>query len=460
MDAQPARQDAGHLRRSIGVRAAAAVVVANIIGAGIFTTTGFQAADLGDPMPIYLLWILGGVLALCGALCYGELGAAIPKAGAEYQYLHEAFGGRVALMSVIVSLTAGFSAPIAAAAKGLSHYLSYYIPPLGAETHVLPGITPGDAFALGVVWMLVLIHTLRTEVGIGFTAIWTVAKVVGIVVLVTGAAALGGGDVGNLTRSMPLSADGSGTAAAMATSLVFVMFCYSGWNSAAYLSEEIRDPGRNLPRALLWGTGCAAVLYLALNLFYFYGAGVEGLAGRVEVAQVAASGLFGPRSVGFVTVLAAVSLLAACSAMTAVGPRVYYACGRDFPGLRGLSRLHPKTRTPAIALLTQGLITSLFIVAGAVDQIQHYAGFTLAGFSTLAVISVIVLRRTQPDLQRPFKVPLYPATPILFIVVSIWMMLWSFEGRPTESTLGLLTVVLGGAAYPFLIRPRRTEIEG
>jgi APA family basic amino acid/polyamine antiporter len=437
------------LTRSVGFRSAAAIVIANMIGAGIFTTTGFQAEALGSPIPIYLLWLVGGALALCGALAYAELGAALPEAGGEYVYLREAYGGAFAFMSALVSLTAGFSAPIAAALKSLVRYCSHFAPALADEPNLVGGLTVNDALAIALVWGLVAVHTRRLGAGLAFNDGVTVFKVVGILAILLGAAVLGNGHAADLTRASTSLTPPSGAPlfTAFGTSLVFVMFCYSGWNSAAYLAGEIRDPARTLPRALLVGTAVVTVLYLGLNVVYFYGAGVDGLAGKVEVGLVASRGLFGPAGVAATTGVLTVSLLASASAMTLAGPRVYYAAGRDWPPLRWLARTRGSTGVPAVALVTQGLVTSLIIVAGRVDQIQQYAGFTLSLFASLAVSCVIVLRWRRPDLARPFRAWGYPLTPILFVGVSAWMMFWAFQGRPVESTLGLLTVAVGGAVH-------------
>jgi len=442
------------LTRQVGLRSAYALVVANMIGAGIFTTTGFQAQALGDPAAIYGLWILGGVLALCGALCYSELGAAMPHAGGEYVYLREAFGGAFAFMSALVSLTAGFSAPIASALESLVRYGGQFFPVLGEGRTVAGGLGLNDLVAVALAWVLVGAHAFRMQAGLQFNDWITAFKVTGIVVILLAAAAVGQGDAAGLLRaSAALEPEGPARVAAFATSLVFVMFCYSGWNSAAYLAGELRDPQRTLPRALLLGTGTVTVLYLGLNLVYFYGAPVEALAGKVEVGLVASRGLFGEVGVSAVTLVLTVSLLASASAMTLAGPRVYWAVGRDTPALRFLTVTRPDG-TPLRSLVLQGLVTTVVILLGRVDQIMQYAGFTLSLFASLAVASLIVLRIRRPELERPFRVRAYPLPPLLFLGVSLWMMFWAFQGRPVESTLGLLTVAVGGVAYG-LTRRRR-----
>ena len=444
-------------RAPIGLRSAIALVVANIIGAGIFTTTGFQAAELGDPTRIFARWVVGGLLAVCGALCYGELGAAMPEAGAEYVYLRETYGRPVGFMSAFVSFVAGFPAPIAAALKSLVRYLGAFFPVFEANPLVLGAIGLNDLVAVGLVWLLTFVHLRGVRGGIRFNDIITLFKVLGILSILFAAAAFGAGELDNFSHTAPSTASGGAPLAAYATSLIFVMFCYSGWNAAAYVASEIDEPQRNLPRALLIGTGVVLLLYLGLNAVYFYGASVEELAGRVEVGLVAARNLFGPVGVMFVTTVLAVSLLASASAMTIAGPRVTLALGRDVAVLRRLAETDAKGGAPRNALIAQGVVTSILVLSGRVDQIQQYAGFTLALFSSLAVSCVIVLRFKRPDLPRPFRTWGYPATPLFYLAVTGWTMLWAFQGRPVESLLALATVVVGGVLFVAMTRAGRVE---
>lgn len=437
----------------MGMMSAAALVVANMIGAGIFTTTGFQAEDLGHPTLILMLWVAGGVLALLGALCYAELGAMMPEAGAEYVYLRETYGPALGFMSATVSLVAGFSAPIAAATKSFVIYLGHFFP-VFAENPELFGLVPAvDLLALALVWVLVAIHLRAVGVGTRFNDAITVLKVAGITVIILAAVAVGSGDVSNLgavTRTYE-SMGGGDVLGAVGTSLVFVMFCYSGWNAAAYMAGEMKEPQRDLPRALLLGTGIVLVLYLGLNLVYFYGAPASELAGRVEVGLVASRTLFGPWGVTLVTVVLCASILASASAMTVAGPRVYYALGRDFSAFAFLSGTR-ESGAPASALLLQGVVTSAVILLGAVDQIQQYAGFTVVIFGSLAVSCVIVLRIRHPRAERPFRAWGYPWTPLVFLVGSGWMLVWAIRGRPLESLLSLATVLAAGLIFTIFVR--------
>ncbi|MDD1677889.1 MAG: APC family permease, partial [Methanomicrobiales archaeon] len=244
---------------------------------------------------------------------------------------------------------------------------------------------------------------------------------------------------------------------AFANSLIFVMFCYSGWNASAYVAGEIKEPRKNLPRSLIIGTGIVVVLYLAINAVYFYGANVDALANKVEVGLVSARNLFGSGGVTLVTTVLSISLLASASAMTIAGPRVYYALGRDFSVFHLFARTDASTGAPTASLVLQGVVTSVMILSGRVDQIQQYVGFTLTLFSSIAISCVIVLRLRQPLMDRPFRAWGYPVTPILFLAISIWTLIWNFRGRPVESILSLVTVLVGGAVfYAMLSRPRST----
>lgn len=437
------------LATGVGLRSASALVVANMIGAGIFTTTGFQAAVLGHPGYIFALWIVGGVLALCGALCFAELGSIFPEAGAEYVYIRETYGQAFGFMSAFVGLIAGFSAPIAAALKALIRYLGHFVPVFAEDPMVFGALHVNDLAAIGVCWGLVVLHTRGIRLSLGFNDLITLFKVAGIVAIIVAAFAFGKGDFANLSYVSPTFATLSlpDTFAAFANSLIFVTFCYLGWNASAYMAAEMDNPRRDLPRSLLLGTATVMGLYLLLNVVYFYGANVDALAGKLDVAAVSAEALFGSTGLTLVVVVLTMSILASASAMTVVGPRVYYAFGKDFSPLAILAKTNPETGAPTAALMLQGFVITAIIIFGTVDQIMQYAGFTLTLFASLAVSCVLVLRLRRPDIRRSFKVWGYPFTPVLFLAVSAWTMVWAIHGRPVESLLGLLTAVVGGILF-------------
>lgn len=442
------------LQRSVGAITAASLVVANCIGVGIFTTPGFLARDLGSPFAILAIWVLGAILALAGALCYSELGAAFPEAGGEYVYLREAYGPLWGFLTGWTSCVIAFPAPIAAASIGVSAYLSHFAPllspdnilwsvPLGSLQLQLSG---GQIFALVIVWSLTLIHISSVRHGSRLQVGLTVIKVVALVAVIVLGVALGTGDWGHL-QSGPEGLVPVGALRNGAVSLIFVLFSFSGWNAAAYIAGEMRQPHKTIPVSLLAGTGVVALLYLGLNVVFLYGLGVSGMSGVLQVGEKASLALFGPVATHLVSAFMALSILASVSAMILVAPRVYYAMASDKLFPMRLARVHPRFQTPAAAIVCLALWTSVLVLSGTFEQLIVYAGFALVFFSALAVGAVIVLRVRRPQLVRPFRVPLYPFVPLLFLAFAAWILIFTFRGRPTESLLGIATVLLGLPLY-------------
>ncbi len=424
------------LERRITLFTAASVVVANVIGSGIFTTSGFIARDLNHPGALLLVWAIGGVLALAGALSYSELGVALPEAGGEYVYLREAYGPLVGFLSGWVSFFVGFSGAIASVALLFCHYLAHFFPATD------PAHPLGIALAMALVWALAAVHIAGVGPGGFVQRLLTVAKVVAIGLLLVAGFAFGSGSAGHFRAAGAANWDN------FAVSLVFVMFSYSGWNAAAYLAGEIRDPARTLPPALLGGTALVTALYLGLNAFYLYALPVSEMAGVAAIAEKASVASMGQLASHVVSLIVMLALVGATSAMVLAGPRVYFAMARDgvFPG--AIAAVHPRFQTPARAIVLQSVWTTVLIyVFARVEDLQIYTGFTLVLFAALAVLAVFVLRVRRPDLPRPYRVPGYPFVPALFVLVMLWIGVFSLRGRPRESLLGLLTVAAGVPFY-------------
>lgn len=436
---QPA--PSAHLERRIGPFTAACVVVANVIGAGIFTTSGFIARDLANPVALLLVWAFGGILALAGALSYSELGATMPEAGGEYVYLREAYGPLVGFLGGWVSFFIGFSGAIAAVALAFVHYLAHFFPA------VTPPNPAGIALAIALVWVLAAVHSLGVGPGGLFQRIITVTNVAALLILVVAGFSLGSGDAANfrsggeaIWRNFPVA-------------LVFVMFAYSGWNAAAYLAGEIREPGRNLPRALLAGTLVVTTLYLGLNAFYLYALPIPEMAGVQPIAEKASVAAFGQFATHLVTGLLMLALAGATSAMVLAGPRVYFAMSRDGVFPRAIAAVHPRFHTPVRAIFLQSAWSTILIYFWAsFEKLVVYIGFALVVIAALAVLAVFVLRVRRPDLPRPYRVPWYPVVPALFVLAAAWMSFFTVLGRPKETLLGLLTVAAG---VPFYLIFRR-----
>jgi APA family basic amino acid/polyamine antiporter len=420
----------------IGLFTAACVLVSNAVGSGIFTTTGFLARDLGSPLWILLLWAAGGALALAGAMSYAELGASMPRVGGEYVYLRRAFGPLVGFLSGWTSFTIGFGAAIAAAAMGFAHYLQVLLPEGGGWLGQRPEVP-----AIGLVWALTGIHALGIERGGRFQRLVTIGKVGAVVLLVAVALALGRGDWAHFGGRFATGAPPGG---ASAVGLVFVLYAYSGWNAAAYIAGEIRDPARSLPRAMIGGTAVVTLLYLALNVMYFYALPVSALAAEPVLpgAEKAASALLGPAAGAAVAAVLCLSIAGAVSSMIWAGPRVYQAMAEDGAAPRILARTS-EAGAPVAAIALQSVWITVLLLSGTFEQLVVYSGFALALFSAAAVACLVALRRREPERLRPFRVPAYPWVPLAFIAASLWIASYALLERPAEAMLSAATVLAG-----------------
>jgi APA family basic amino acid/polyamine antiporter len=420
-------------RRPLTLVAAIALVVANMVGTGIFTSTGYMAFDLGGT-PILLAWAVGGVLALCGAAVYGELGAMMPRAGGEYVYLSEAFRPWVGFLSGWVSLVVGFSAPIAAAANAFGAYL-------GKSAGWIHPTVAGVA----LIAVITLLHCVSVVLGARVQTFFSLLKVALIVFFIVAGLLLGDGDLANL--SVGSGADAI-TSSAFAVSLVYISFSYSGWNAAAYMAGEIENPGRNLPLALLIGTGLVTALYVLLNVVFLYAVPAPEMAGTKEVGELAATSLFGGDAGRLLSLLIAIALISSVSAMVMAGPRVYMVMAEDGMFFRQLASKNAGG-SPVFSVLLQGALAIGLLLIARFDQLVNYIGFTLSIFATLTVIGAFVLRIKQPDAPRPYRTLGWPVTPILFVALNLWMVYFLVDQKPVESAAGAGTLLAGGLVFLF-----------
>jgi APA family basic amino acid/polyamine antiporter len=453
------------LKREIGFFSATILVIANMVGTGIFTTSGFIIEELGDPQTMLLCWLVGGIFALCGALCYGELGAIFPMAGGEYVFLRESFGKGMGFLSGWVSLIVGFSAPIAAASIAFATYLfrSFSLP-LGPEM-ILPflgfnivSISPQSVVAVGVIIIFSLVHYHSLLMGSRVQNALTTLKVGIVIVFVVTGLFLGHGSTGNFSGDLAM---GSVFQDKFAISLIFVSFAYSGWNAAAYIGGEIKRPGRNIPLALFTGTFFVMCLYLLLNVVYIYALPTNEMSGVLEVGANAAASLFGNYISKYFAGAIAIGLLSVLSAMIMTGPRVYFAMSRDgvFFGLFG--KVHGLRSTPAYAILLQACIAIVMVITASFDRLLIYIGFTLSLCAMFTVVGMILLRIRQPLLTRNYKTLGYPVTPFLFVIGNLWIIYFSIKSRPISSLFGLATIGLGLLAYLYFDKreKQRNEIK-
>ncbi len=441
------------LRRELTVISALALVVSNMIGTGIFTTTGFLAGDLGQPSLVLGVWLLGGVAAMAGCLAYAELGINLPRSGGEYVYLREAWGPVWGFLSGWVSFFAGFSAPIAAGALGFSEYLGQFSPSLSINS---PSASPlglsglrlgrGQLLAVGVIAIFAVVNILGLSLAARVQNLLTATKLGVLGVFLVLAFAVGGGNWGNFAVLTP-SGSSHSVGTQLALSLVFVMYTYSGWNAATYVAEEMKSPEHTLPPALLAGTAVVTLVYLALNVAFIYALPLGSLKGVIRVGAVTATALFGSRAGVLFSGVMAISILSCVSAMVVVGPRVYYAMAQDGCFFSGAARVHPRWQTPVQAILYQAIASALMVLTGTFELLITYIGFTLVLFAAFAAAGLFRLRQRPGWKALPVFPGAYPLAPAIFVGVSLWMLAWTLVLRPKPALLGLLTVASGAILY-------------
>lgn len=447
------RSATGELKREIGLASALIMVIASMVGTGIFTTSGFIMKELGDPRYMLLSWFAGGLFALSGALCYGELGAMFPNTGGEYAFLRESFGPRAAFISGWISLIVGFSAPIAAASIAFATYLIPFVPwPGGCGFSVsvsgrdLVAISPVTAIAALVIALLSFVHYKSAVFGRRVQNVLTMFKVAFIVFFVIAGVFSGRGSPGNIVST---GGTGSIYGAEFAIALILVSFAYSGWNAATYLGGEIRKPGRNIPVALCGGTLVVMCLYMLLNVVYLYALSPSGMAGALDVGARSAAFLFGERAGRYFSGAIALGLLSVLSAMIMAGPRVYYAMARDGVFFKPLGKVSAARGTPTRSILFQAGISLAMVLTASFESLLLYMGFTLSLSAMVTVAGMVRLRFTMPEADRPYRTLGYPFTPILFIAGNLWIVVFSIANKPVAAFWGLITIGTGLMACLF-----------
>ncbi len=418
---------------SVSVLVATAIVVADMVGVGVFTSLGFQVKDIPSGFSILLLWAVGGVVALCGVFAYSELGAMFPRSSGEYNFLTRAFHPAFGFLAGWVSATVGFAAPVALAAMAFGEY----------GKSVLPDAPP-LALAIGVVWLVSLVQLGGVKHSSTFQLIATILKVVLIVAFLVAGFVIGAPQPVTFTPSV--SDFGYIASAPFAIGLVFVMYSFSGWNAATYIIGEMRMPEKNLPRAMLAGTSIVLVLYIALNAVFLYTAPIGELAGQLDVARISGSHIFGELGGRIVGAMICIGLISSISAMMWIGPRVMMTMGEDIPSLRVFARKSTQG-APAWAILFQLAIASLMLFTRSFEAVLDFIQFSLLFCSFFTVLGVIKLRITRPDLPRPYRAWGYPVTPVVFLLVTGFMMYYLLTERPVQSFLGVLIMISGLMIY-------------
>lgn len=428
------------LHRELSRWGATAFVVTNMIGTGIFTVPAFVRTATGSGLTALLVWALGGGLALCGAFCYAELATRMPEAGGEYQYLSRVFGPRWGFISGWISFLAGFSAAIAAAALGATAYAASLFG-WSTERMAIPalGITQGSLIAASLILLLAIFHSLGVKPGGRLQTIIAGTVVGGILLLILGGFLTGGGD----WQGVAAQTTGGG---AWWIALIQVSFAYSGWNAAAYLAGEVRDPRRTLPWALIGGTVTVALLYLGLNLLFLYAVPAEAWTPTIAIGRVAAERLFGARGSLAISAIITITILGSVSAMTAAGPRVYYAMSRDGLAPAFFGRLGRAQGAPTVSIFVQALVSIILVLTGEFETLLIYIGSALSLIAALTVTAVWFVRRTGSP-EGIFLTPGYPVTPAIFLGLELTAFLLGLKERPIPTGAALITILVGLVVY-------------
>jgi basic amino acid/polyamine antiporter, APA family len=420
-------------RRTIGFVTASSIVIANIIGTGIFTSLGFQLVDIQSGFPLLMLWIIGGITALCGALCYGELSAALPRSGGEYHFLSEIYHPALGFMAGFVSATVGFAAPIALAAMAFGKYF------VGVFDVGSPVV-----LSFVVVWVVTLFHLQNLQIGSAFQNVWTIVKLLLIGALIAAGFLV---EPKQEITFLPQASDTiSIFGGAFAVALVYVMYSYSGWNASSYIIGEVKKPEKNVPRSLLAGTLIVIAAYVFLNAIFLATTPQEEMRGQLEVGLIAGKHIFGANGGRVAGAIICLGLVSAISSMTWIGPRVSMSMGEDHWLLRLLGRKNPHG-IPTNAIVLQVLIVNVLLLTRSFESVVQYTQFSLLLCSLFTVLGVMVLRATRPEIARPYRVWAYPLPPIIFAVITLWMMFYLLRSKTIESLAGLATALIGLLLY-------------
>jgi APA family basic amino acid/polyamine antiporter len=411
----------------IGWKSATALVVANMIGTGVFTSLGFQVLGTTNTISILLLWVLGGLIAISGAFSYAELGAKYPRSGGEYHYLSKIYHPIVGYLSGWVSITVGFAAPIALAAMALGKYISFLLP------------VSASWIASIAVLAVAIIHSLNLKSSSRFQNVTTFLKI-----FLIGGFIICGFFIQTPENALDYSTSWTGEIwmPVFAVSLIYVTYSYTGWNAAAYVVEEIRDPVKNLPKALLRGTLLVTILYVLLNWMFLSHATIGDLAGKVEVGQVVAEKILGEQGGQLISLAIALFLISSISAMVWVGPRVSLVMAEDYSFWRFLKNKN-KYEIPVRAIWFQTAISLLMIWTGTFEAVLLYCGFILQIFSALTVAGTFFIDRKD----LPYRNPTHPWLPAFFLIISIWVLGFLIYEKPSESLFGLSNLLLGLVTY-------------
>lgn len=443
------------LKRQIGLFSAVMLIAGDMIGTGIFISTGAIAETLPTPGGVLLVWLFGGLLALAGALTCAELATSLPYAGGDYIYIREAYGRLMGFLSGWSSFLVTFSGAIAFLSVILNGFVAFFFPILGSDDILFSLALPfvpitvkvGTLFSMTVVLLLSGLHCLGVKQGTMTQNILTVLKIGALLGIIVLGITFGNGNASHFEPLFDWSKIGNSSL--FGAAFIPVIFAYSGWNAVTYIAGEVENPDRNLPRALMYGVCIVIALYLAINAVYIYAVPVTEMKGALRMSEVATTALFGYKTSALITAIITISILGALNVVTMIGPRIYYAMAKDGVFFHQLTYVHPSFGTPTKAIMLQALWTCLLILTNTWGTLFTYVSVVITLFSAFTVGSVIVLRIKRPELKRPYRLWGYPVLPILFVLIHLWIVWGSVTQKPHDTLIGLFIVGLGIPVYLF-----------
>jgi APA family basic amino acid/polyamine antiporter len=429
-----------------------------VIGSGIFLTTGIMAKSIPSAGMILLAWVIGGFLILAGALTYAELGAAMPDAGGQYVYLREAYGPLFGFLFGWKLFLVNMTGSIAALGVAFAVYFGYFFPSLSTEKHLfettiaLFGKSYSFSLSVGqiVAVLIILLFSLFNYVGVVFGKtiqnIFTIVKIGTMIAIIGFGFSMGKGTPVDFSLN-PTGLSFTHILMGLGVALIAVSWAFDGWNNINYVAGEIKNPHKNLPLALLIGTIGITFLYILMNLIYFYALSIPEMSGVVRVAEKSATALFGGKAANLVSIVVIISVLGALNGAIFAGARVYYAMAKDGLFFNRVGRLHPRFRTPAFAILIQGVWACILALTGTFEQLFTYAMFIGVLFWVVAAGAVFTLRKKYPNLSRPYKTWGYPGVPLIFIIALSGVLLNALIEKPVQSLIGLVFTAVGIPIY-------------
>ncbi len=432
------------MKRTIGLLTATGIVVANMIGSGVFITSGIIAGMLPNSMWVIACWIFGGFLALTGSLCYSELATRMPVEGGEYAYLHKLYHPVVGFLSGWTSFIVGFSAPIAGSAIGFSEYL---YSGMDISTNMDPTVLLllKKVTSVFIVLLFTVIHYHGIKRGASIQNLLVFFKIILILSIILIGFSFGSTDLGNLALSFNPGEGASGFS--YGTAMMLVMFSYSGWNASAYIAGEIKNPEKNISRSLIIGTFIVFSLYIGLNVFFLSSIPYKSIGDEIAIGEAAVTTVLGVSAGKIVSVIISIMLLSSISAFVMIGPRIYYAMAMDDLFFSFAKKIHPKYNVPSRSIAIQGVLAVIFVVFSSIEQLLVYLYYALNVFPFLAVIGLFIARKRNINSGSYYKVPGYPVIPVIFLVCTLYLAIIAFINRPVESSAAIITILIGIPLY-------------